>query len=360
MNQNKRTSVEHKEESGSKREAAERLYEGLGEIKQEYLLEAIEMNQMKNEEKEFSTESDLKTQTMDSYDKRKTPGASAGHKWQHWSEILIATAAILIVGGVFWWILSDRKVDDTSQEQVRQEQVTEEMIKRPNDENVKDSDEQLIKPTEQKKESRITEATKGEKGTISQTQTTEKVESGSTETIEKPTEEHLTEKEEGEKPSDKSETQERDEKTTKDNSQAERSVIIDGDITYVLESHEDGYDSYRKYYKGISTTDWICYNADGSVRTKSDEITLEELKNLDLSKGDAYLKDLDAQNAEDGYERYRGPMIFSRSQSYCGETIYGALYRKEYNDDSFKGDYCRAYRLDTGELVREYKVGYYY
>ena len=129
----------------------------------------------------------------------------------------------------------------------------------------------------------------------------------------------------------------------------------DKDISF-LQDTENG---YRKYFKGIRTSDYIVFNSDGSITSLQNELTIDVLCSLNLDNADKNLDSLDEKNSKEGFKRLRDPHIFT--YYYPDDrfpVIYGVVYTKSVLDKriGFGGKtYIRIYRLDTGDLVKEYE-----
>ncbi len=129
-------------------------------------------------------------------------------------------------------------------------------------------------------------------------------------------------------------------------------INTDEDIEFVK---VDEY-SFRKYYKGIRTSDFMVTLPGRTVI--QNELSLEALRELNIDYTDSFLRGLDESNAKEGYERINEPHIFTY---YDPEdrfpVIFGVIYRKiVFNESGVGGtEYIRIYRMDTGELFKEYK-----
>ena len=129
-------------------------------------------------------------------------------------------------------------------------------------------------------------------------------------------------------------------------------INTDEDITFV--KTDTG--AYRKYYKGIRTSDFMSFHSNGSFYIQN-ELTADALHSLKLDNAEKYLDALDQANAKEGFERTTDPHIFNYIFSERFPVIYGVVYQKNVPDESGIGGeaYIRVYRLDTGELYKEYK-----
>ena len=126
----------------------------------------------------------------------------------------------------------------------------------------------------------------------------------------------------------------------------------DEDIEFI---QEDEY-SFRKYYRGIRTSDFMVQTPSNGPVTQN-ELSLEMLRELNIDYTDSFLKGLDESNAKKGFKRIAEPHIFTY---YNPEdrfpVIFGVIYSKNvFNESGIGGtNYIRIYRMDTGELFKEY------
>ena len=99
MNQNKSGII------SEKREAAERLYNMLSQVREEYVMSAIGITgEVVAVEPETGYSKDSTADSGVYKEHRK----ESGHGWPRWSGMLIVAASFLIIAGIFWWILSGR------------------------------------------------------------------------------------------------------------------------------------------------------------------------------------------------------------------------------------------------------------
>ena len=106
MNQINQTAV-----MTEKRKAASRLYEMLSNVREDYVLSAIGINGDALSAGNIAEKPEDNSTT----DKNnKTIKNESGRGWHHWSGILIAAASLLIISGIFWWMLPGRTVDVNS------------------------------------------------------------------------------------------------------------------------------------------------------------------------------------------------------------------------------------------------------
>ena len=94
-----------------KRQAAERLYDMLSQVREDYILSAVGIS-IEAVATEITTNAKTKNTTDHSYHQKQKE--ESGRGWPLWSGVLVTVASILILAGIFWWILSSRTVDVNS------------------------------------------------------------------------------------------------------------------------------------------------------------------------------------------------------------------------------------------------------
>lgn len=129
----------------------------------------------------------------------------------------------------------------------------------------------------------------------------------------------------------------------------------DEDITYLRDG--DG-NVFRKYYKGIQTSDFIILDSDGKIRSMHESISIDKLRALKLDRAEVYLKKLKPSTSKEGFIQSGEPYIFNYWLNDSFPPIYGVVYTKQVPNVKLRyggKEYVRIYRLDTGKLFKEYE-----